>query len=54
MTTDWKDTSWQEEFLNMKPHKPADIKLLMEGPQGLLDTLKLGALHEEYKRLRKR
>ena len=33
-------------------HKPSDIKLLIEGPKGFMDAWKLGALHEEYKRLK--
>ncbi len=53
MSTNWKDNSWQEDFLDMKSHKPADVKLLLEGPEGFLQALKLGALHEEYKRLKK-
>tara|TARA_B100001250_G_scaffold392199_1_gene393807 strand:+ start:356 stop:529 length:174 start_codon:yes stop_codon:yes gene_type:complete len=52
MSTDWQDTSWQKEFLEMKAHKPEDIKLIMDGPRGLMDVWKLGSLHEEYKRLR--
>ena len=54
MSTDWQDTSWQEEFLDMKAHKSEDVKLLMEGPRGFLDAMKLGSLHEQYKRLKKR
>ena len=54
MSIDWQDTSWQEEFLDMKAHKSEDVKLLMEGPRGFLDAMKLGSLHEEYKRLKKR
>ena len=54
MSTKWDDTSWQEEFLDMKAHKSEDVKLLMEGPRGFLDVMKLGSLHEEYKRLKKR
>ena len=52
MSTKWDDTSWQEEFLEMRAHKPSDIKLLVEGPKGFMDAQKLGALHEEYKRLK--
>ena len=29
------DTSWQKEFLEMKSHSLADIKLLSEGVKGL-------------------
>ncbi|KGG14912.1 hypothetical protein EV06_1975 [Prochlorococcus sp. MIT 0602] len=36
----------------MKAHHPSDLKLLTEGPTGLLDALKLGAMHEEYKQLK--
>ena len=32
--------------------KPSNIKLLIEGPKGFMDILRLGALHEEYKRLK--
>ncbi len=52
MSSNWKDTSWQEEFLEMRAHKPSDIKLLIEGPKGFMDAWKLGVLHEEYKRLK--
>ena len=54
MNTKWDDTSWQEEFLEMKTHKPDVVRLLMEGPRGFRDAWQLGALHEEYKRLKKR
>ena len=33
--TKWDDTSWQKEFLEMKSHSLADIKLLTEGAKGL-------------------
>ena len=52
MNSNWKDTSWQEEFLEMRAHKPSDIKILREGPKGLRDAWILGALHAEYKRLK--
>ena len=54
MITDWQYTSLQEEFLDMKAHKSEDVKLLMQGPRGFLDAMKLGSLHEEYKQLKKR
>ncbi len=54
MSTDWQDTSWQQEFLEMKAHESEDVKLLINGPRGLMDAMKLGSLHEEYKRLKKR
>ena len=52
MSTNWNDTSWQKDFLDMKAHKPSDVKLLLQGPKGLIDAWKLGVLHEEYKRLK--
>ena len=50
----WDDTDWQKEFLEMKAHKPSDVKILMEGAKGFKDAWHLGSLHEEYKRLKKR
>jgi len=35
MTTKLDDTSWQREFLEMKSHSLADIKLLTDGAKGL-------------------
>ena len=52
MSTKWNDSSWQQDFLEMKAHKPEDVKLLIEGPKGFIDAWKLGSLHEEYKRLK--
>ena len=54
MTYKWNDKSWQEEFLNMKLHSPADVKLLMGGVKGLKDAWRLGVLHVEYERLKKK
>jgi len=54
MSNKWDDTSWQEEFLEMKSHTSDVVILLMEGPRGFRDAWQLGALHEEYKRLNKR
>jgi len=54
MITQWDDTSWQEEFLRMKSHKPDVMRLLIKGPRGFRDAWQLGVLHEEYKRLRKK
>ena len=54
MSTTWDATSWQEEFLEMKTHKPEVVRLLMEGPRGFKDAWQLGSLHEEYKTLKKR
>ena len=53
MSTKWDDTSWQKEFLEMKFHSPADVKLLTEGVKGLIDAWSLGVLHVEYEKLKK-
>ena len=52
--TNWDDTEWQKEFLEMKSHAPADIKLLMEGVKGLKGAWRLGVLHVEYEKLKKK
>jgi len=54
MGTQWDDNSWQKDFLNMKSHSPADAKLLMGGVKGLKDAWRLGVLHVEYERLKKK
>ena len=54
MSTKWDDKSWQKEFLNMKSHSPDDAKLLMGGAKGLKDAGRLGVLHVEYERLKKK
>ena len=53
MTNKWNDNSWQKDFLNMKSHSPADVRLLMGGVKGLKDAWRLGVLHVEYERLKK-
>ena len=54
MTNKWNDKSWQKDFLNMKSHSPSDVKLLMGGVKGLKDAWRLGVLHVEYERLKKK
>ena len=54
MSTKWNDTSWQREFLEMKAHKPSDVRLLMGGAKGFKDAWHLGTLHVEYERLKKK
>ena len=54
MSTNWDDKSRQKDFLNMKLHSPSDAKLLMAGIKGLKDSRRLGVLHVEYERLKKR
>ena len=53
MTTKWDDTSWQKDFLEMKFHSPADVKLLTQGVKGLIGAWRLGVLKQEYERLKK-
>ena len=52
--TKWNDKSWQKDFLNMKSHSPSDAKLPMRGVKGLEDAWRLGVLHVEYERLKKK
>ena len=54
MITKWDDKSWQKEFLNVKSHSPSDAKLLMGGVKGFKDACRLGVLHVEYEKLKKR
>ena len=54
MTNKCYDKSWQKDFLNMKSHSPSDAKLLMGGVKGLKDAWRLGVLHFEYERLKKK
>ena len=54
MSSKWDDTSWQKDFLNLKPHSPSDAKLLMGGVKGLTDAWRLGVLHVEYEKLKKK
>ena len=52
--TKWNDKSWQKDFLNMKSHSFSDAKLLMGGVKGLKDAWRLGVLHVEDERLKKK
>ena len=52
--TKWDDPSWQKEFLEMKSHSLSDIKLLTEGVKGLIGAWRLGVLHVEYEKLKKK
>ena len=53
MSSNWKENSWQKEFLEIKFHSPADVKLLTEGVKGLIGAWRFGVLHVEYERLKK-
>ena len=54
MSFKWDQTSWQKDFLNMKSHSSSDAKLLMGGVKGLKDAWRLGVLHVEYEKLKKK
>ena len=54
MTNKWNDKSLQKYFLNMQSHLIPDAKLLMGGVKGLKDAWRLGVLHVEYERLKKK
>ena len=54
MSSKWDEISWQKDFLNMKSHSPSDAKLLMGGVKGLKDAWRLGVLHVEYEKLKKK
>ena len=45
MGTQLDNKSWQKDFLNIKSHSPADIKLLMGDFKGLKDAFRLGVLY---------
>ena len=53
MSTNWDYNTWQKEFLEMKFHSPADVKLLTQGVKGLIGAWRLGVLKLEYNRLNK-
>ena len=38
----------------MKSHSPADLNLFMGGVKGLKDASRLGVLHVEYEKLKKK
>ena len=38
LITKFDDTSWQKEFLEMKPHSTSDVRLLMQGAKGFREA----------------
>ena len=54
MSSKCDETSWQKDFLNMKSHSLSDAKLLMGGVKGFKDAWRLGVLHVEYEKLKKK
>jgi len=57
MTVDWKESDgaeWREEFKQLKGTVSIDdLKLLDEGATTMKEAWRLGALHSEYKRLKR-
>ena len=57
MSINWKeagDSSWHKEFKELKGTLSiAEIKLLEQGAQTMKEAWQLGALHAEYKRLKR-
>ena len=54
MTNKWNEKSWQKDFQNIKSLSPSDAKFLMGDVKGLKDAWRLGVLHVEYERLKKK
>ena len=57
MTIDWKEADgidWREEFIELKGSiSLSDLKLLEHGAKTMKEAWQLGALHAEYKKLKK-
>ncbi len=57
MTVNWKESdhpSWRYEFKQLKGTiSIEDLRLLDEGAKTMKDAWRLGALHAEYKRLKR-
>jgi len=57
MTIDWKEADgidWREEFIELKGSIAlSDLKLLEHGAKTMKEAWQLGALHAEYKKLKK-
>ena len=57
MTIDWKEADgidWREEFIELKGSISVyDLKLLEHGAKTMKEAWQLGALHAEYKKLKK-
>ncbi len=57
MNLNWKESNrieWIEDFKGLKGTIPIeDLRLLKEGAKTMQEAWRLGALHAEYKRLKK-
>ena len=54
LITKLDDTSWQIEFLDVKPHSTSHVRLLMQDAKGFREAWHLGSLYEEYKIMKRR
>ena len=54
MSTKWDDTSWQEEFLEMKAHKSEVINYLLGCAVWCWDKWRLAWLHAEYEHIKQK
>ena len=58
MTIDWKEADgaeWRDEYKELKGTVPIeDLKLLAEGAKTMKEAWQLGALHAEYKKLKRK
>ena len=53
MTLNAPHTSWRKEYLEMKAGlSKLQIQLLKEGPQQLAQAWLLGAMHQDYKKMK--
>ena len=53
MTNKSPHTSWRKEYLEMKAGlSKLQIRLLKEGPQQLAQAWLLGAMHQDYKKMK--
>ena len=53
MTNKSHHTSWRKEYLEMKAGRSKlQIQLLKEGPQQLAQAWLLGAMHQDYKKMK--
>ena len=53
MTLNAPHTSWRKEYLEMKAGlSKLQIRLLKEGPQQLAQAWLLGAMHQDYERMK--
>jgi len=52
MKTDWDDSNWREEYAKNFCSNKFHIELLENGPHSLSQAWLLGALHNEWKKIK--